>query len=241
MNTFPAKVDDLNAILSKFTFDVLGEVALGYDFHTIDDPTSPWLDKYNAAMRGVVSARLIDFALPWLAPFFPRHKTRAVIDEIRNLAAGQIAERRVMIANGSMGEKRAKDVLDLLLEANEGNRKDGTVLSDDDILDDLMVYILAGHDTTSSALTTAMYYMAKFPSVQKRARQEVLTVIPNAKDRGIPTMEQVNNLHYIDMSKSRSTAVAFLTLSHSRKPPCSSSCGRVDPTSLHRRHCTGRQ
>ena len=133
LGTFPSKIDDLNAILSKFTFDVLGEVALGYDFHTIDDPTSPWLDKYNAAMRGVVSARLIDFALPWLARFFPRHKTRAVIDEIRNLAAGQIAERRAMIANGSMGEKRAKDVLDLLLEANEGSRKDGTILSDDDV------------------------------------------------------------------------------------------------------------
>lgn len=60
----------------------------------------------------------------------------------------------------------------------------------------LCVFFLAGHDTTASALSYALYYLAVNPDAQVKARNEALAVIGNDPT---PSLDQMRSLYYINM------------------------------------------
>ena len=45
--------------------------------------------------------------------------------------------------------------------------------TDEDLVDQMMTFLAAGHETTASALTWAVYLLAKHPEMQRRLRDEV--------------------------------------------------------------------
>ena len=47
------------------------------------------------------------------------------------------------------------------------------------IIDNLVTFLLAGHETTAQALTWTLYLLALFPDWQDRARKEIRRVIGN--------------------------------------------------------------
>lgn len=49
----------------------------------------------------------------------------------------------------------------------------GRGLSDEEIRDEILTLVFAGHETTGIALAWALYWMAKYPKIQARAREEV--------------------------------------------------------------------
>jgi cytochrome P450 len=86
-----------------------------------------------------------------------------------------IAARR---ANGAPGE----DLLGRLIAARDGDEH----LSDAEVRDQVLIFLLAGHDTTAIALTFALYLLARHPEAQARAHAEVEAVLggrtPGATD-----------------------------------------------------------
>lgn len=56
---------------------------------------------------------------------------------------------------------------------------------------------MAGHDTTASALTYAIYWLACHPDIQTRAREEAQRVLGTATDKA-PTPEQIKAMPYIN-------------------------------------------
>ncbi len=93
-----------------------------------------------------------------------------------------IARRRAAKTGGS-------DLLAMLLEARD---EAGEALSDVDIRNELITFVLAGHETTSSALTWAWYLLGRHPEVEARFRDEVDAVLG-----GRPvTMDDVRQLPY---------------------------------------------
>jgi cytochrome P450 len=67
----------------------------------------------------------------------------------------------------------------------------GQPLSDDDISNDLLIFILAGHDTTATALTYALWAVGHHPDIQDRVAAEVAAI----GDREL-TPEDVPRLGY---------------------------------------------
>ncbi|MGK7888525.1 MAG: cytochrome P450 [Leptolyngbyaceae cyanobacterium] len=57
------------------------------------------------------------------------------------------------------------DVLSLLLAARD---EDGNGLTDQELRDDLMTLLVAGHDTTATALTWAIYWLHSLPEVKQK-------------------------------------------------------------------------
>jgi len=78
----------------------------------------------------------------------------------------------------------------LELQEEEGARP----VSDKEMINNLTTLILAGHDTTATALTVAMYYMAINPDVQAKARAEVDEVLGQDP---YPSLQQQKNLPYL--------------------------------------------
>lgn len=70
------------------------------------------------------------------------------------------------------------DILDLMLQSRNSARQDETGVqkfsfSDEDIVDDIMLFMVAGQETASNVLCWTMYELSKNPRIQQECREEV--------------------------------------------------------------------
>ena len=80
------------------------------------------------------------------------------------LLYAEIAERR------ALPERRGDDILSLLLEARD---EQGQPLTDAELRDELITLLLAGHETTATALSWALHWLATRPEVRQRLLHEI--------------------------------------------------------------------
>ena len=101
-----------------------------------------------------------------IGPLRPRATFRARRGAVDALLYAEIAERRAMPA-----EERAqrRDILSMLVEAEH---EDGTPMGDAEIRDQLATLVLAGHETTATALTWAVDLLQRNPAVLARLRAD---------------------------------------------------------------------
>jgi cytochrome P450 len=88
------------------------------------------------------------------------------IERVDSLLYELIAERR---AAGDTAER--DDVLSMLVEARH---EDGSPMSDAEMRDELLTLLVAGHETTATALSWAMERLVRHPEKLERLRAEVL-------------------------------------------------------------------
>jgi cytochrome P450 family 135 len=90
---------------------------------------------------------------------------RRRIERVDALIAREVAERR---AAENLAER--EDVLSLLVAARH---EDGSPMSDAEIRDELLTLLVAGHETTATALAWAMERLVRHPEKLERLRDEV--------------------------------------------------------------------
>jgi cytochrome P450 len=83
------------------------------------------------------------------------------------------------------------DLLSLLIAA----RDNGDALDDAEIRDQILIFVLAGHDTTAIALTFALHLLGHHPAAQARLHAEVDQVLGDRT----PTARDVEDLAYTAM------------------------------------------
>lgn len=99
-----------------------------------------------------------------------RRTVHRLKDEFRSFFGQIVADRKETLKRGA----EAEDVVSLMIQ--ETLAADG-VLSDEEVLNDMMTLFVAGHDTTTNTLTTVAYYLAKHPDMQERVRQEACSLV----------------------------------------------------------------
>jgi cytochrome P450 len=99
-----------------------------------------------------------------LGPLRPQATFAARRDAVDALLYAEIAERRAM---DPAQRARRKDILSMLVEAEH---EDGTPMGDAEIRDQLATLVLAGHETTATALTWAVDLLQRNPAVLARLR-----------------------------------------------------------------------
>lgn len=82
------------------------------------------------------------------------------------------------------------DLLSMFLRARD--KTTGSMLSERELIDELMTMIVAGHETTASGLNLAWYLMSQHPEVESRVHAEVDAVCRGEQ----PAMEHLANLTY---------------------------------------------
>ncbi|MEV0673176.1 cytochrome P450 [Mycobacterium sp. NPDC050441] len=97
-----------------------------------------------------------------------------------------------------IGEHRAGTVeIDDLLALMLRPGADGTPPLDHDLVrNQILTFMVAGQDTTSTLMPTALYSIVKNPAVLHRARIEVDTVFGSADDH-VPAFDEIGKLTYI--------------------------------------------
>jgi cytochrome P450 len=110
--------------------------------------------------------------------------SRKVLDRI---VAEEITRRR------AAADPRRRDVLSLLLTASD---EDGTGFSDEEVRDQLMTLMFAGHDTSTSTLSFLFYELARHPDALARLQDEQDQVLGGET----PTSVQLfGEMPYLDM------------------------------------------
>lgn len=110
-------------------------------------------------------------------------------NEIRDVLASIIRPRYdSIIANETPTDK---DILASLLQAVDVDS--GERFSFEEILDQIAMLFLAGHETSASALTWAIYLLSLYPETQERAYQEVMSIAYKGEFDAI----QIKQMEYI--------------------------------------------
>jgi cytochrome P450 len=85
------------------------------------------------------------------------------------------------------------DLLTMLLQAHDAETGEG--MSDRQVRDEIMTMFLAGHETTSNALTWTFHLLAQHPEVERQLQAEIIAALG---DR-IPTFQDIPRLIYTRM------------------------------------------
>lgn len=152
------------------TFEVIGDVTLsggGPDSPFDRDTVHRGIDAY---MAQTARTSLLDIlgAPAWVprpARMFGSRATRMM----REMADGAIEARR------TAGPRPVPDLLDLLQAAEDP--KSGRRMTTPELRDNLLTFIVAGHETTALTLGWALYLCAFDPAAQDRARAEAQAVL----------------------------------------------------------------
>jgi len=172
--------------MMKTAFDVIVQVT----FSGGDGKSTVPLDTVNAAIEHYLdkTARvsLLDFlGLPTWVPRPGRVRTHPTLKALKDGADAAIAERR----RNPKPDNPA--LLDLLLDAEDP--KTGRRMNDAELRDNLITFLIAGHETTALTLSWALYLLALDPATQKRAAREARSVLGTRAATG----EDVEKLPYI--------------------------------------------
>jgi cytochrome P450 len=82
------------------------------------------------------------------------------------------------------------DLLSLLIRANDPDT--GQSMSETDVRDNILTFVMAGHETTALALTWTFYLLSLYPEVEERVRSEIAAVTGGAAMRS----EHIESLRY---------------------------------------------
>ncbi|KAI2635142.1 cytochrome P450 [Xylaria nigripes] len=159
---------------SRVTLDIIGVAGLGHDFCAIKDHDSELNVTYRQLFAPNNQARF----LALLGEFLPQRliislpvKRNDDINTasryIRSVCRGLIQEKKQKLARK---EATDHDILSVALESGG--------FSDEDLVDQLMTFLAAGHETTATAMIWAVYMLAKYPAMQQRLRREIREKLP---------------------------------------------------------------
>jgi cytochrome P450 len=157
---------DVSADMTRLTLETIGRAGFGYRFASFDrDRLHPFVTAMTRALRYA--------NLSIVAPMAPMR--RVLVGSARQHRTDvALMERTVdeVIAARRLGAApQASDLLDRMLHT--AHPTSGCSLDPINIRRQIITFMIAGHETTSGALSFALYYLSQHPQVMARAQAEV--------------------------------------------------------------------
>jgi cytochrome P450 len=152
---------DLDTECRALTLRALGRSVLGLDLDAKADTVGPAL---RTALTWVADRGTRPVNLPQWLPTPGQQRARRANATLHQLAA------EILVAVRADPDRDAPLVRALITAADPHT---GQPLSDDDICHELVLFILAGHDTTSTTLTYSLWALGRHPAIQDRVFDEV--------------------------------------------------------------------
>ncbi|KAF7900145.1 hypothetical protein EAF00_004481 [Botryotinia globosa] len=176
---------DVTDGFTRLTLDSIALCAMGTRFNSFyHEEMHPFVD----AMTGFLLESGARAQRPAIANYFMRSaqaKYDADINLLQSVASELLAERRA-------NPNDKNDLLNAMI--NGRDPKTGKGLPDSNILNNMITFLIAGHETTSGMLSFLFYYLLKNPSAYQAVQREVDEVI----GKGPITIDHMSKLPYIE-------------------------------------------
>lgn len=165
------QVIDFHDVMFKFTLDSFIELGFGVELNALSTKGKvPFAAAFDEAQKNTflrfvnpiwpATERILSFLMPWKSSM---NEHLGVVDTF----AREVTEkRRVQIEAGEVH----KDLLSRFMDAR--NHK-GNLLSNDELRDIVLNFVIAGRDTTAQALSWTFYMLMCHPRVEKKLLEEI--------------------------------------------------------------------
>ncbi|CAM3202698.1 cytochrome P450 [Mycobacterium colombiense] len=151
---------DLDAQCRTLTLRALGRSVLGLD---LDERSDAIAEPLRVATSYAVRRALRPLRAPEWMPTPARRRARAAAAAIRELADEILQACRA-------DPEREAPLVHALIAATDPET--GQSLSDNEIRDEMIIFLFAGHDTTATTLTYALWALGRHPDLQQRVAAE---------------------------------------------------------------------
>lgn len=176
---------DISAEMMRLTYDIISRTVFSSEVTIGHEEMSRSIGIYfDTVGRGDIATLI---GLPQWFPTPSRLKVGPTLNLFRSEVRRIVAKRRQQVQAGSAPD----DLLTLLIGAQDP--ESGKGLSDDEVYDNVITFIGAGHETTANALAWTFYLLSEFPWADTRLAGEVAS-LPDC-----PATEDVDRLLYTRM------------------------------------------
>jgi len=182
---------DMGKDIQKMTLDVLATCIFGRDFDSLHGNLAGPLAAYNYSIENMFAPKRV--IIPYYAklPLPSNIKLRNCVNEFDDYCWSIIKDAKNEETKVPKGEsensddpKQPSSLIRLMIDAG---------MEDQIIRDNVGVFFLAGHETTSASLQWTIAMLASHPEIQEKARKEVFEKVPKEL-----TFESLKDLEYID-------------------------------------------
>ncbi len=164
--------------MMEITLKIVARALFGVDIDDAVDTVGDALEEFMLA-----SESLSHLVLPPTIPTPSRRRIQRAREELDAVVYRLIEERRANPTD--------QDVISKLLEMSDD---EGATLSDEQIRDEVVTLLLAGHETTALSLTFTAYLLATNPAAERQLVDELDEVL----DGETPTMTDLSELTYTE-------------------------------------------
>ncbi|XP_005367120.1 cytochrome P450 3A9 [Microtus ochrogaster] len=184
-------------IFGAYSMDVITSTSFGVNVDSLNNPQDPFVEKIKKLLKFdvfdplILTVTLFPFLVPILDGLgfclFPKDVISFFKTSVQRMKENRMQEK----------EKQRVDFLQLMINSQNSNIKEShKALSDLEIVAQSVIFIFAGYETTSSALSFALYLLATHPDVQKKLQDEIDAALPN---KAPPTYDALVQMEYLDM------------------------------------------
>jgi hypothetical protein len=156
---------EVNAWASKATLSIIEEAAMGVDLHSIEDPKEPLNLTYRTLTNPGRLNKFIQFLglfVPgWIVNNFPIPLNQAIKRNTSLIMDICEAQKKLIESPEQDTKVQSSTVIATLVKSE--------LFTTPELMEQMKTFLVAGHETTATALTWAIYLLTQHPDMQKRS------------------------------------------------------------------------
>ncbi|XP_045140312.1 cytochrome P450 3A4-like [Echinops telfairi] len=187
----------LKSIFGAYSMDVITSTSFGVNIDSLNNPEDAFVQKVRKLIKfDFLDPMLLSIIIfPFLTPIFealnismfPKDVTDFFKKSVQKMKERRLGDR----------QKHRVDFLQLMIDSqNSKGASAHKALTDLELVAQSIIFIFAGYETTSTALSFVMYLLATHPDCQQKLQQEIDEALPS---KAPPNYDVVNQMEYLDM------------------------------------------
>lgn len=184
----PKKVE-IKEMLAKFTTDMIGNCAFGLECNSLKDPDAKFRTMGRLAIEKPRFTRLVQVLTIVAKPIATFFRIKVLRDDVAEFFMGAV---RDTVTYREKNNVARNDFMDLLLKL----KNDENQLTVEELAAQCFVFFMAGFETSSTAMSYALFELAQNQEIQQRARQSVEDTLK--RHNGEWSYDSINDMHYVD-------------------------------------------
>jgi len=174
----PVVTLDAHAAMTRVAFRIVARSVFGSSLGEEQlTQLSNWLTAIQAFYVSIIRQPYLR-PWHWVRGSYGRHDQLA--RNLRELVRAAIARHEAALAAAPAGALPPDDLLQMLLDARYED--DGAAMTENQLLDELNILLVAGHETSANALAWAFALLAHHPAVQDKLAAEIARELPDGQE-----------------------------------------------------------
>ena len=164
---------------SRATLDIIGLAGMDHDFNALKDPNNKLSQTYRNLFNPSKSARYLQVAGIFLPFWFLRripidrnNELDTAANFVKSVCRDIISAKRQLLS-----EKKERTHVDIVSVA-----LDSGGFTDEELVNQMMTFLIAGHETTATAMIWGVYLLCKHPEKQQKLREAIRASLPSLND-----------------------------------------------------------